>query len=86
MPQKMLSSFFQQLIESLKIQLDHFESEVELLSAGNKKKKMDKEVFLWYKSFSDRIHIWLNNVFHLWAAWRIFYEKKKQQKNMAGPD
>ena len=35
---------FQQLIENLKIQLDQFESEVEQLSVGNKKKKMDKEV------------------------------------------
>ena len=36
--------YFQQLIENLKIQLDQFESEVEQLSVGNKKKKMDKEV------------------------------------------
>lgn len=38
-----VTGWISQLIENLKIQLDQFESEVELLSAGNKKKKMDKE-------------------------------------------
>lgn len=38
-----VTGWISQLIANLKIQLDHFESEVEQLSAGNKKKKMDKE-------------------------------------------
>ena len=46
--------FLQSLIENLKIQLDQFESEVELLSVGNKKKKMDKEVIkLWHVIFKN---------------------------------
>lgn len=32
------------MIETLNFQTDQFESEVEQLSSGNKKKKMDKDV------------------------------------------